>query len=131
MTERTIRSLAKKLAGIFYEQAGGDLFGSAPHDRERSKRFRQTYPTLKDFMRGIQHKPDGSKNIDKPGWLFFVDAARKRMANMLADPSVHQNVKDGILAALLEEHQKSTSPQAVELLQRRMGEEISIAGGAR
>ena len=122
MTERTIRSVAKELASVFYEQAGGDLFGTAPQDRERSKRFRQTYPTRRDFMRGIQHLPNGSKQIDKPGWLFFVEAARKRLVQMLADPVTHDNVKDGIMKALLEEHQKATSPKAVSLLQRRMGD---------
>lgn len=121
MTERTIRSIAKKLAGVFYEQAGGDLFGTAPEDRERSKRFRQTYPTLKDFMRGIQHKPDGSKNIDKPGWLFFVHMARIRAVNMLSDPTISDNLKDGIMVALIEENMKATSPHAKSLLQRRTG----------
>lgn len=121
MTERTIRHIAKELAGVFYEQAGGDLFGTAPADRERSKRFRQTYPTLKDFMRGIQHRPDGSKNIDKPGWLFFVHMARARAVNMLTDPNVSESLKEGIMKALIEENQKATGPNAKSLLQRRTG----------
>lgn len=121
MTERTIRSIAKKLAGTFYEQAGGDLFGTAPDDRERSKRFRQTYPTLKSFMRGQQHLPDGCINIDKPGWLFFVHMARARAVDMLKDPLINENLKDGIMAALIEEHAKATAPTAVSLLQRRTG----------
>lgn len=121
MTERTIRTLAKEYAGMFYTEAAGDLFGSDPAGRARSKRFRETYPTLRDYIRGIQHMPDGSTRIDKPGWLYFVVIARQRMAQMLGDPHVHQNVKEGIMKALLEEHQKSTSPKAVELLQRKLG----------
>lgn len=121
MTERTIRSLAKEYAGRFYEEASKE-FGSAIHDQQRSRDFRSTYPTLRHYIRGMQVKKDGTINIDRPGWLYFVDIARKRMVQMLADPAVHQNIKDGIMAALLEEHAKSTGPKAVSLLQRRMGD---------
>ena len=47
MTERTIRSMAKELAGIFYEE-------------NRSEGFRKTFPTLRAYMRGQWHQPDGS-----------------------------------------------------------------------
>lgn len=121
MTERTIRTLAKELAGVFYEQAGGDLFGSAPEDRERSKRFRQTYPTLQHYLKGVQVLPDGRTKVDQPAWVYFVAIARARMVQMLQDPAIKSGVKTGIYAALLEEHQKSTSPRAQEVLQRRLG----------
>lgn len=127
MTERTIRTLAKQLAGIFYEQAGGDLFGNAPEDRARSKRFRETYPTWEHYKNGVQVLPDGRTRQDQPGWVYFITLARARMVQMLSDPMTKQGVKDGIYEALKEEHLKSTSPKAQELLQRRLGNGQSIA----
>lgn len=127
MTERTIRTLAKELAATFYEEAGGDLFGTAPEDRARSKRFRETYPTLKHYMRGIQVLPNGQCKVDQPAWTYFVTLARARMVQMLQDPLTKPAVKDGIYKALLEEHAKSTSPLAQEVLQRRLGHAQSIA----
>jgi len=119
MTERTIRHLAKELAGVFYEQAGGDLFGTAPEDRERSKRFRQTYPTWKHYKNGLQVRPDGTIKQDQPGWVYFISLARARMVQMLSDPT-KKNLHEAIYKALLEEHNKSTSPAAQEILQRRL-----------
>lgn len=126
MTERTIRTLAKELAGVFYEQAGGDLFGDAPEDRERSKRFRQTYPTLKHYMKGMAVDPAGRIHPGQPAWVYFVTLARARMVQMLQNPSTKDSVKQGIYKALLEEHQKSTSPRAQEILQRRLNGGVSI-----
>lgn len=126
MTERTIRTLAKQLAGVFYEQAGGDLFGTAPEDRERSKRFRQTYPTWKHYKKGIQVLPDGRTKVDQPGWVYFITLARARMVQTL-QTSTNQSVKEGVYRALLEEHVKSTSPQAQEILQRRLGDAKQIS----
>lgn len=120
MTERTVRSVAKQLAGAFYEQSAGDMFGSAPEDRERSKRFRQGYPTVKHFLRGVAIAPDGRIVPQEPGWKYFVTLARARMVQMLQENGHSQSVKEGIYKALREEHQKSTSPRAQELLQRRL-----------
>lgn len=120
MTERTIRTLAKELASMFYEQAGGDLFGTAPGDRERSNRFRQTYPTLEHYLKGYQVRTDGSIKVDQPGWKYFVTLARARMVQVLQNENTSKSVRDGIYKALLEEHEKSTSPAAQELLQRRL-----------
>lgn len=125
MTERTIRSLAKELAGVFYEQAGGDLFGTAPEDRERSKRFRQTYPTFEHYKKGYQVRPDGTIKQDQPGWKYFITLARARMVQMLQDSILNQNIKEGIYKSLLEEHEKSTAPAAQELLQRRLNGQVS------
>ncbi len=111
---------------MFYEQAAGDMFGSAPEDRERSKRFRQTYPTLKHYKRGLQVQSDGSIKVDKPGWMYFVTLARARMVQMLQDPT-KKHLHEAIYKSLLEEHQKSTSPKALELLQRRLGNAQSIS----
>lgn len=125
MTERTIRTLAKELAGVFYEQAGGDLFGNSYEDRERSKRFRTTYPTLKHYLRGMQVMSDGRIKIDQPGWRYFVTLARARMVQILSDPT-KKNLHDAIYKALLEEHQKSTAPAAQDLLQRRLDGGVSF-----
>lgn len=126
MTERTIRTLAKEFAGVFYEQAGGDLFGTTLEDRERSRRFRQTYPTWNHYKRGIQVLPDGSTKQDQPGWVYFISVARARMVQMLQDPT-KKNLHDAIYKALLEEHAKSTSPRAQEILQRRLGDVQQIS----
>lgn len=120
MTERTIRILAKELASIFYTEAGGDMFGKALEDQQRSKRFRETYPTLEHFLKGYQVGKDGRIKQDQPGWKFFITLARARMVQMLQQNGTGQSAKEGIYKALLEEHQKSTSPRAQELLQRRL-----------
>jgi hypothetical protein len=120
MTERTIRILAKELASTFYTEAGGDLFGTAPEDRARSKRFRETYPTLEHYLKGYQVRTDGTIKIDRAGWTYFVSLARARMVQMLQDNTVSDKVKEGIYKALLEEHAKSTSPAAQAVLQRKL-----------
>ena len=108
MTERTIRTLAKELAGQFYEQ-------------NRSPAFRVAFPTVRAYIRGQWHGADGSIiRIDKPGWLYFVSLARKLMVEMLKRKDVHENVKKGIYDALLEENIKATSPKARDLFQKQM-----------
>ena len=105
MTERTIRSMAKELAGVFY-------------DENRSEGFRRTFPTLKAYMRGQWHKPDGEVLITKPGWVYHIDLARKVLASMLTKSSVSDVMKQRIYDALLEENEKAHSPQAQKALQR-------------
>lgn len=126
MTERTVRSVAKQLAGAFYEQSAGDMFGTAPEDRERSKRFRASYPTVKHYLRGIAIAPDGRVVPQEPGWKYFVTLARARMVQMLQDPT-KESLHGAIYKALLEEHVKSTSPRAQEILQRRLGDVQQIS----
>lgn len=126
MTERTIRNVARELAGAFYEQSAGDLFGTAPEDRERSRRFRETYPTWEHYKTGVQVLPNGRTRQDQAGWIYFISLARARMVQMLSQPGISQSVKDGIYKALLEEHDKSTSPAAQEVLQRRLAGGPSI-----
>ena len=107
MTERTIRSMAKELAGVFY-------------DENRSEGFRRTFPTLKAYMRGQWHKPDGEVLITKPGWVYHIDLARKVLVQMLSqsDEKVSGIMKDRIYDALLEEHEKATAEQARRVTQR-------------
>jgi len=104
MTERTIRSMAKELAGVFYED-------------NRSEAFRRTFPTLKAYMRGQWHQ-NGQVIITKPGWVYHVDLARKVLANMLSKPQVSEIMKQRIYDALLDEHSRATSPQAMKSGQR-------------
>ena len=126
MTERTIRSLAKKLASEFYTQSAGNTFGTAPEDRERSKRFRQTFPTLKHYLEGMAVAPDGRIEPQQKAWVYFVTLARARMVQMLQDPT-KAHLHDAIYKALLEEHRKSTSPAAQAILQRRLDGKSAIA----
>jgi hypothetical protein len=126
MTDRLIRSVAKEMASVFYTEASKE-YGSAIHDQQRSKSFRETYPTLRHYIRGMQVKKDGTINIDRPGWLFFVVPARQRLVQMLTDPSVSDHKKEAIMASLINEHNKATSPKAVSLLQRRMGDKVTFS----
>lgn len=126
MTERTIRSLAKDLASTFYEEAGGDLFGTASEDRERSARFRQTFPTLKHYLEGMAVAPDGRIVPGQKAWTYFISLARARLVQMLSDKSLNPSIHDGIYRALLEENMKSTSPRAQSILQRRLAGGPSI-----
>ena len=108
MTERTIRSMAKELAGIFYED-------------NRTPAFRQAFPTFKHYMRGQWVQQNGDIKIDKPGWLYHVELARKVLASMLSKPDsvVSPAMKERIFEALIEEHKNATSPQAKSLTQRK------------
>ena len=107
MTERTIRSMAKQLAGKFY------------YDDNRSDAFRATFPTLKAYMRGQWHQ-NGDIIITKPGWMYHVDLAIKVLATMLRQPDnvVSPYLKERIAEALIENHNRSTAPQAVKSAQR-------------
>jgi hypothetical protein len=97
MTERTVRSMAKELASCFYEES------------LRTPGFRQAFPTLKAYMRGQWHMADGSIKLYRPGWLHFVDTARKVMAAMLGKPDVvvHPHVKNAIFEALIEDRNRT------------------------
>lgn len=117
--------LAKELASTFYEEAAGDLFGTAPEDRARSVRFRQTFPTLKHYLEGMAVAPDGRIVPGQKAWTYFVTLARARMVQMLQD-STNKNLHDAIYKSLLEEHKKSTSPRAQEIMQRRLNGGIAI-----
>ena len=106
MTERTIRMMAKELAGKFYED-------------NRSIGFRRTFPTLQAYMRGQWHQ-NGDIVLNKPGWMYHIDLARKILSSMLSQPDTRVSpiMKERIYEALLEENAKATSPQAKKVLQR-------------
>ena len=104
MTERTIRMMAKELAGKFYED-------------NRSEPFRRTFPTLKAYMRGQWHQ-NGDIVINKPGWMYHIDLARKVLGTMLSQPNVSAIMKERIYEALLDEHERATGTQAKKVTQR-------------
>ncbi|HEX5508931.1 MAG TPA: hypothetical protein VFX37_10550 [Pseudolabrys sp.] len=93
--ERTVRSLAKELAGNFYEQ-------------NRTPKFRTAFPTFKHYMRGQWVQPDGSIKMYRPGWLHHVEMARKMLALMLGQPDskISPAMKERIFDALIEDRQK-------------------------
>jgi hypothetical protein len=128
VVEKTIQHHARELAAIFYE--GVRAAESQDHKvqiRQRGrillniepKLFAKTYPTLKDYLAGrkhgreerfpdgtIRHIDDGSVRYDTPGWLHWYKGAREQLTEMLSMPQVHQNLKDAIYAALLEDREK-------------------------
>ena len=151
MTVLLIRQMAKELAGCFYEAAdGGRYWGDSPDERARTSAFRDTYPTLSDFMKGYQRchetfaplldsegKPplgyfrvEGSDRWwkkDRPGWHYHVEHARKLLASRLSDPSFTQHEKNAIAEALIEENARATDPrQSEQVLQRRLAGKTQI-----
>lgn len=105
MTERTVRSMAKELAGVYYDQ-------------ERTPGFRKAFPTLKAYMRGQWHQPDGSIRAYRPGWQHHVELARKMMATMLgmSDSVVHLNVKNAIFEGLIEDRNRQFKAEQTKWL---------------
>lgn len=95
MTERTIRSVAKEIAGSFYEE------------NQRTPGFRQAFPTFQAFMRGQWHQPDGSIKLYRPGWMHFVDTARKRMAQMIGEKGTSEHLKWAMFNSLIEDRKRT------------------------
>lgn len=95
MVEQTVRSVAKEIAGAFYEES------------QRTPGFRQVFPTLQSFMRGQMHQPDGSVKLYRPGWLHFVDTARKRMAQMIGDKGTGDHLKWAMFNSLIEDRKRT------------------------
>lgn len=103
-TNQTIRSMAKELAGVFYEG-------------NRSPGFRKAFPTFKAYMRGQWHKPDGSITAYRPGWLHHVNLARQVLASMLGNMNVHDNLKQAIYQAIIDDRERSAKSGAKKLHQ--------------
>ncbi len=101
---QTIRSMAKELAGRFY-------------DDNRTPGFRKAFPTFKAYMRGQWHQVDGSIKAYRPGWLHHVGLARKLLAQMLGRADVHENLKMPIYEALIDDRERSLRPSAKKLHQ--------------
>lgn len=151
MTTTVVRRMAKELAGLFYEQAdGGRLWSDTKEEHERSKRFRDTYPTLSDYLKGFQRcsenfaplldgdgKPplgyfrvehsDRWWKLDRPGWQYFVEQARTTLATMLRNPTVSDHEKSVISDALIKEYNQSVDrTKSEKVLQRRMAGKTQI-----
>jgi hypothetical protein len=146
-----IRQMAKELAGIFYEEAdSGRMWSDTAEEHQRSKRFRDTYPTVKDYLKGFQRcredfaplldaegqppfgyfRLEGSDRWwkkDRPGWQYFVEQAVQTLATMLNNPTVSQYEKNTIAEALIENNARATDPaQSEQVLQRRRAGKTQI-----
>jgi hypothetical protein len=151
MTTMLIRKMAKELAGIFYESAdGGRMWSDTKEEHERSKRFRDTYPTLSDYMKGYQRcradfapvldaegnppfgyfrveHSDRWWKLDRPGWHYFVEQARATLSTMLRNPTVSDHEKTVISEALIKDYNQSVDRrQSEKVLQRRMAGKTQI-----
>ena len=109
MTERTIKEMAKELAGVFYE------------DQARTPGFRRAFPTFKAYMRGQWHQPNGDIKIDKPGWLYHVSMARELLTMMFGQPDsrISPVMKERIYDALIAETERATAKGAKQVTQRK------------
>ena len=129
MTEATIRSVAKELAGEFYELVrSAESRGERHVQIKRGERaflnirpdvFGKTFPTAKDYLSGkrhgrvgrtpeggIYHIDDGSLQQDTPGWLYWYDMARQRLTEMLGRNDVTEHMKERIFEAIVEDREK-------------------------
>jgi hypothetical protein len=106
MTEMTVRTMAKELAGKFYED-------------NRTPGFRKAFPTFKHYMRGQWVQANGSIKAYRPGWLHHVELARKVLAAMLGQPDakVSPVMKDRIFNALIEDRNREFGRKAKNLHQ--------------
>jgi hypothetical protein len=137
MTERTIRSLAKELAAQFYDMTRcAEGAGEKVHIQHRGRTlqtiepglFAKTYPTEKDYLVGrrhgrietlpsgvVRHVDDGSITPTVPGWAHWYDQARQMLVAMLANPTTHENLKEGIMAALVEDREEQYRQQELRI----------------
>lgn len=149
MTVMLIRQMAKELAGVFYEEAdGGRLFSDTSEEHQRSKAFRDTYPTIKDFEQGNQrcradfapildaegNPPLGYFRVehsdrwwkkDRPGWQHFVEKARTVLATRLRDPSMSEHEKHVISEALIEDYNRSVKSAQGNPADQRVIEKVN------
>lgn len=124
MTERTIRTLAKEYAAIFYEQKRSNRF--------RSKDSFTRAKTLKQLPDGsvvevtvvvpFQKAYPNARVFASAHYPLFYEAARKSLVAMLALSSVSEELKKGIHAALIEDRQNEYKQPAGQqtLIQRSL-----------
>ena len=123
MTERTIRNLAKELAGIFYESRrtpefrNGEQLVTVYHDVNVAGKmmevpakipFKVAYPTIQHYIRAW--------------WPHFIEPARKMLVAMLAMPDsrVSPLMKERISNALIEDREKELKYGGKYLYQREL-----------
>jgi hypothetical protein len=122
MTERTIRSMARELAGRFYEQKRSDRFRSKD-SLTRARVFeRQPDGSVADvvkIMPFFEAYPTAQK-FAAAHWPFFKEPAVRCFVAMLAMPDsrVSPYMKQCIYDALIEENEKARALGAKQLLQR-------------
>lgn len=151
MTVLLVRRMAKELASVFYTQAdGGRLWSDTKEEHARTQRFRDTYPSLSDYLKGYQRcidefapvldaegnppfgyfrveHSDRWWKVDRPGWHYFVEQARTALATMLNNPTVSDHEKKVISDALIEDYNRAADPLKSEtVLQRRMAGKTQI-----
>ena len=136
MVERTIRSMAKERAAKHYEWVRAiESMDPKVQDHLRGRCFKagmmdplivgKVYPSLKDYLTGkqhgtierlldgtVRHVDDGSISQGVPGWMNHIDGARKEITAMLGRSDVHENLKQGIYKALIEDREKQIEQQA-------------------
>lgn len=134
-SERTMRTLAKKLAGEFYEATRTDVFrngemlvpcyridrGNRGDTREVLVKvpFKVAYPNAKAYSRAF--------------WPHYLQEAKSRMVKMLSMPDsrVSPHLKQSIMDALMEHQEKvlKHKTQGEYLLQRNLGQENVVRPG--
>jgi hypothetical protein len=124
MTEQTIRSMAKELAGAFYEQKRSDRFRSKESKTRIRVIERQPDGTLAEVVKVVpffEAYPNATK-FAAAHWPFFVEPARRCLTTMLAlpDARVSQYMKQCIYNALIEENEKARKHGTKRLLQREL-----------
>lgn len=125
MTERTIRTLAKELAGQFYEAKRSDRFRSK-NSMTRSKTLKQLpdgsvieVPVIVPFFVAYPN----SKAFAAGHWPLFVDAARRCLVTMLAlpDSRIDPEMKKSIYKAIIEDRENQRRrPGSQTLIQRSL-----------
>lgn len=151
MTVMLVRKMAKDLAAVFYTEAdGGRLWSDTAEEHACTQRFRDTYPTLNDYLNGYQRcqatfapvldaegnppfgyfrveHSDRWWKIDRPGWQYFVEQARTTLATMLRNPAISSHEKKAISDALIKDYNRAVDPaQSERVLQRRMAGKTQI-----
>jgi hypothetical protein len=135
MTERTIEHIARELAGTFYDTVrSAESKDEKVQIRQRGrlllqidpKLFAKTFPTVKDYLSGTRHGQvqrawqtgvtthldDGKIYQDYPGWMYWYDQARQIAVEMLSSSQIHENLKQAIMDALIEDREKELKREA-------------------
>jgi hypothetical protein len=108
--ERTIRHVATNIAILhYYNEPAREAYPTEWQwweAKERTERFRKHFPTLKDYLRGRVHMPDGSIQHWPPGWRYHVKLARMRLVQMMGDETKSDAVREGSYEAICEDREK-------------------------
>lgn len=125
MTERTIMMTAKEYAGVFYEQKRSDRFRSKDSKTRIKRMVRDERTGLmveRVFIVPFFEAFPTSKAFAEAHWPLFVDAARKSLVTMLAlpDARISPALKEGIMAAIVEDRQREYRGAGKRLIQAKV-----------